>query len=98
MTHPVDEMMDEARAAIARMKAAAVEARRLHARAELMRHMRGTAAKLHELSLEESVRKVAGEWMQAWSLTPDAYPDLALPVGRFVRAFCVDARSSRVET
>ncbi len=93
MTHPVDEMLDEARGAIQRMKQAALEARRMHARAELMRHMRATAAKLAGLPMEDAARKVAGEWMQAWNLTPDAYPGLAAPVTRFIRAFCADART-----
>lgn len=94
MTHPVDDLMDEARAAIGRMKDAAHEARRLHARAELMRHMRGTAAKLGALPLDDAVRKVAQEWMEAWALTPEAYPDLSAPIARFVHAFCADARGS----
>jgi hypothetical protein len=45
MLHIVDEMQEEAAQAIAAMHEAALRARRLHARAELMRHMRTTAAK-----------------------------------------------------
>lgn len=98
MTHPVDEMLDEARAAIGRMKDAALAARRLHARAELMRHMRATAAKLADRPLDEAARTVAGEWMQAWGLAPDAYGALAADAERFVRAFCLDARGSDQQT
>ena len=42
----VDTMLAEADAAIAAMQAAAMHARALHARAELLRHLRTTAAKL----------------------------------------------------
>jgi hypothetical protein len=98
MTHPVDQMLDEARAAIARMQQAALAARALHASAELMRHMRGTAAKLSHLPLEEAIQKVAGEWMQAWSLSQGAYPELAADIFNFARAFCVDSRGSDTTT
>ena len=94
VTHPVDAMLLEARLAIAAMKAAAVEARRVHARAELMRHMRGTAAKMVGMGVEEAVAKVSGEWMAAWGLGAEAYSGLAAGVEGFVRAFVVDARGS----
>lgn len=94
MTHPVDEMQDQARVAILHMRVAALEARRLHARAELMRHMRGTAARLAGMALDAAAEKVAGEWMQAWGLGAGAYQALSADVGRFARAFCADVRGS----
>ncbi len=91
MTHPVDELQEAARAAIAHMKDSAIAARNLHARAELMRHMQATAAKLAGLPLEQAARKVAGEWMQAWGLNADGYWRLAADIDRFALAFCADA-------
>ncbi len=44
MTDVVDELLQEADRAVAAMREAAIRARALHARAELMRHMRTTAA------------------------------------------------------
>jgi hypothetical protein len=46
MTHVVDQMSQEAERAIERMREAALEARHLHARSELARHMRSTAQKM----------------------------------------------------
>ena len=45
MSHLFEESRDEAEAAIAGMRQAALKARALHARAELLRHMRMTAEK-----------------------------------------------------
>ncbi len=98
MTHPVDAHIAEARAAIATMIAAARAARHAHARAELLRHMRTTAAKMVEKPLDEAVAKVSHEWMAAWSLDSGAYPDLAADVTDFTRAFCRDARGSDAAT
>ncbi len=69
-------------------------ARRLHARAELMRHMRLTARKVVPQPIDEAVRLVADEWMQAWGLGGDAYRDLAEPLRRFTESFCRDARAT----
>lgn len=97
MTHPVDEMQAEAQAAIMRMKEAAAAARHLHARAELMRHMRTTAGKVSARPLEEAAALVAREWMKAWSLDADAYPELAQDISFFTTAFCADARGTTPE-
>ncbi|WP_439499376.1 hypothetical protein [Bosea sp. (in: a-proteobacteria)] len=98
MTHPVDEMLAEAQAAIRRMKEAAIAARHLHARAELMRHMRTTAGRVAARPLDEAAALVAREWMNAWSLDAGAYPELARDVAAFTAAFCADARGSTPET
>lgn len=82
-----EEMAAEARAAIEAMKAAATEARRLHARAELLRHMMTTAAK-HAAPRREAVSAVAGEWMKAWALT--GYPALRAEIEAFTGA-CIDS-------
>ncbi len=85
-----EEMMAEARAAIASMKAAAEEARRLHARAELLRHMMTTAAR-QTGPAEEAVPAIAGEWMKAWALT--GYPALRAEMEAFTAACLESARA-----
>ena len=71
MSHFVESLQAEAEAAIARMREAALDARRLHARAELMRHMLTTAAKNRGRPRDEAVANVLREWTQAWGQTGD---------------------------
>ena len=92
MPHIVDEVQAAASKAIQAMQEVAVVARRMHARAELMRHMRLTARKVVDKPLDEAVRQVSKEWMDAWGLTGDAYTGLAEPLRRYTEAFCRDAR------
>ncbi|MCC6718808.1 MAG: hypothetical protein IT555_13065 [Acetobacteraceae bacterium] len=94
MPHVVDDMLDEAQLAIAAMRAAAVRARALHARAELMRHMRATAASLADRPLAEAAALVAGEWMKAWHLDDGAYTGIAADIRLFTEAFVRDAHGS----
>ncbi len=68
MTHLVEEFAATAARAIDAMRAASLEARALHARAELMRHMRLTAAKSKDRPRDEAVRLVVDEWLMAWAL------------------------------
>jgi len=89
MPHIVDDLLSEAQAAVAHMREAALRARILHARAELLRHMRGTAAR--HAGRPDAAAKIADEWMRAWGLGADAYPDLAAPFRDFTEAFCADA-------
>jgi hypothetical protein len=96
--HVVDGMLDEAARAIEAMRAAALHARNLHARAELMRHMRTTAAKMRARPLDEAAALVAAEWMQAWHIDGAVYAAIAEPAARFTRAFCVDANGSTEAT
>jgi len=98
MPHIVDDWLAEADAAILLMQQAALHARNLHARAELMRHMRGTAAKMRARPLDEAAVLVAGEWMKAWHLDEAAYAAIAAPVQAFTRAFCNDAVASDAVT
>ena len=98
MTHPVDELAAEAEVAIARMKTAALEARYLHARAELARHMRTTANRMIALPVEEAAARISAEWMKAWALDSEAYPAIAGQVAGFTMAFCLDARGSTPDT
>ena len=94
MPHLVDNLLEEAQQAIARMQAAAREARHLHARAELMRHLRTTALKTAARPLDEAVDLVTREWMQAWALDGGAYPELASEMRGFTKAICADARGA----
>jgi len=88
--HPVDELLAEAEAAMAEMRAAALKAVKLHARAELMRHMRATAAKVRGRPRDEAVAFVVHEWMAAWGIQESAYPGLEQEMRRFTAAFCAD--------
>jgi hypothetical protein len=83
-----DEMRREAESAIARMREAAAAARDAHARAELLRHMLTTAARVAHLPRAEAVAAVSREWMAAWHLSPDAYPGLSAEIRGFTAACC----------
>jgi hypothetical protein len=74
--HLVEEEQEAAAAAIAAMRAAAERAREIHARAELMRHMRTTAAKNKDRPRDAAVRAVVDEWLDAWALDR-AWPHVA---------------------
>ncbi len=69
------------------MQAAAIEARRLHARAELMRHMLATARKVKDKPRAEAVETVVREWMDAWNLRRDEWPHVAREMQSFTEAF-----------
>jgi len=64
-------------ATIASAREAALTARLMHARAELMRHMMLTTAKSVDRPRAESVRLVVDEWLDAWRRTRDNYPYVA---------------------
>lgn len=87
MTHFVERLRLEADEAILRMQAAAREARRRHALAELMRHMLTTARKVKDRPRAEAVEAVVGEWMKAWSLARAEWPQLAQEMESFTQAF-----------
>ena len=80
------ELANEAEAAIAAMKARAVAARALHARAELLRHMVTTARKFTARPADEAVEGVVREWMDAWGLDRDEWPRLAVEMEVFTLA------------
>lgn len=98
MPHIVDQMQAEAASAVAAMRDAALVARRLHARAELLRHMRSTAARLADQPPDHAISRVVREWMRAWHLDTERYGDLVEEVRRFAAAFCTDARASTPAT
>jgi hypothetical protein len=94
MQHPVDAHLAAAQDAIAAMRAAALAARAAHARAELLRHMRTTAAKMRGLDVDTAAERVRGEWMKAWRLDAGGYPALGAAIRAFAAAFCRDAGTS----
>ncbi len=97
MAHLVEELQDAASKAIAAMKAAALAARALHARAELLRHMKLTAAKVKSRPRDEAVAFVVQEWMGAWGLDRSVYDELTSSMLAFTDAVCgyVDSPQDR---
>ncbi len=93
MTHFVDALQLEAEDAILRMRQAALDARRIHARAELMRHVLSTARKVKDRPPAEAVETVVREWMAAWQLDRDAWPHVARDMEAFTAAFHDYART-----
>jgi ATP-dependent exoDNAse (exonuclease V) beta subunit len=87
MPHFVDALRAEAEAAIATMREAALRARQVHTRAELMRHMLLTAHKVKHKPKPEAVEAVVAEWMKAWHLTRSDWPQLARQMEAFTAAF-----------
>ncbi len=87
MPHLVEELRAEADAAIAAMRAAALAARQVHARAELMRHMLTTARKVKDRPKAEAVETVVREWMDAWNLDRHDWPHIAREMEAFTAAF-----------
>ncbi len=68
------ELRRQAEAAIAAARDAALAARTIHARAELMRHMLTTAAKVKDRPAREAIAFVLGEWLAAWRQNPATCP------------------------
>jgi hypothetical protein len=87
MPHFVDELQQQAEQAMADMRAAARAARHIHARAELMRHMRTTAAKSKDRPRAEAVEAVLAEWLEAWYVPRHDWPHIAREMERFTAAF-----------
>ena len=95
MPHIVDQLQAEAATAIAAMRDAALFARRLHARAELLRHMQQTAVKLADQPPEQAIERVVREWMQAWHIDTERYVELLGDARRFAAAFCATRAAAR---
>lgn len=87
MTHFVEELQQEAAKAIEEMKKAALAARHIHSRAELMRHMRTTAAKSKDRPKVESVEAVLAEWLEAWYVPRNDWPHIAKEMENFTATF-----------
>ncbi|MBN8245719.1 hypothetical protein JF546_22135 [Nitratireductor aquimarinus] len=87
MPHFVEELQQEAAEAIEVMQKAALAARHIHARAELMRHMRTTAAKSKDKPKNESVEAVLAEWLEAWYVPRNDWPHIAEEMEKFTATF-----------
>ena len=72
------ELRLAAEADIGAAQEAALRARTIHSRAELMRHMMLTTAKSTDRSRDESIRLVTDEWLDAWLRDRGNYPYVAL--------------------
>lgn len=71
MAHFGDELKAQAEAAFERMQLAALEAREVSARAELMRHMLLAATGKKQLPREQAAAAVVEEWLNAWNNPTD---------------------------
>lgn len=87
MPHFVEALQQEAQGAIATMREAALTARSVHAKAELMRHMLTTARKVAAKPKAEAVETVVVEWMDAWNLGRSDWPHIAREMQLFTEAF-----------
>ena len=97
MAHFVEELQREAAAAVATMQAAALVARHRHARAELMRHMRATTAKVKDEPKDQAVEAVVSEWMEAWHLPRSEWPHIAREMKAFTEAFYEYVKAPRTD-
>jgi len=70
------ELRRQAEADIAAARDAALRARSAHARAELMRHMLTTAAKVKDRPAQDAIAFVLAEWLAAWAQDPDTCPQM----------------------
>lgn len=78
MTDFTSELRQAAEHDIGAAHHAALRARAMHSRAELMRHMMLTTAKSTDRSREESIALVTDEWLDAWRRDRANYPYVAL--------------------
>ena len=92
MTDFTTELRHAAEADIGAARHAALRARAMHSRAELMRHMMLTTAKSTDKSREESIRLVTDEWLDAWRRDRTNYPYVALMEA--LSGACFDALTS----
>ncbi len=88
MAHFGEELKAQAGVAFDRMKQAALDAREISARAELMRHMLLAATAKKPLPREEAAKAVVAEWLDAWNNPTDmkaSAPEMLALVGRGLR-------------
>ena len=87
MPHLVEELQQQAAQAMAAMQQAALDARHLHARAELMRHMQTTAARFRHRPKAEAVEAVLAEWLAAWHVPRHDWPHIAREMENLTATF-----------
>ena len=94
MMHMLDDLTASAEASIAAMKDAAARARRAHAAAELVRHMLLTTAKFADRDRDAAIRAVVADWLGAWHLRREDWPEIAAEMDAMTGAFydyCAEA-------
>ena len=87
MTHMLADFSGKADLAIEAMKEAAMLARREHAAAELTRHMLLTTRKFAHLGREGAIEAVVADWLGAWHLKRDEWPEIAAEMEALTGAF-----------
>lgn len=87
MTHMLEEFSQKADRSIDVMKDVAMRARRDHAAAELTRHMLLTTRKFAYLGREKAVNAVVADWLGAWHLQRDDWPQIAAEMEALTGAF-----------
>lgn len=87
MTHMLAEFNAQADRSIEAMKSAAQQARRDHAAAELTRHMLLTTARFADLGRAGAIEAVVADWLGAWHLKRDEWPEIAAEMEALTGAF-----------
>lgn len=93
MTHMLEDFTRTAQNSIDAMKKAAEQARLDHAASELTRHMLLTTKKFKDLGREGAIEAVVKDWLGAWHLERDEWPEIAAEMEGLTGAFydyCVD--------
>jgi hypothetical protein len=87
MTHMLQDFNAISDRSFEEMKTAAERARRHHAAAELTRHMLLTMRKFSNDGREKAVQAVVTEWMGAWHLKRNDWPEIAAEMEALTGAF-----------
>ncbi len=87
MTHMLADFTEKADTAIEAMKEAAMLARHEHAAAELTRHMLLTTRRFANLGREGAIEAVVADWLGAWHLERDEWPEIAAEMEALTGAF-----------
>ena len=87
MTHMLEDFAQTAHRSIDEMKKTAEKARRDHAAAELVRHMLLTTQKFSHLGKDKAVEAVVSDWLGAWHLQRNEWPEIAAEMEALTGAF-----------
>lgn len=87
MSHMLDDFSRTAERSIAAMQDAARKARTDHAAAELTRHMLLTTQKFLDRGRAGAIEAVVSDWLGAWNLRRDEWPEIASEMETLTGAF-----------
>lgn len=93
MSHMLADLNARADQSIEAMKSAAEQARHDHAAAELARHMLLTTQRFSDLGRAGAIEAVVADWLGAWHLSRDEWPEIASEMEALTGAFydyCMD--------